>query len=139
MDYDFIIDDIIFNINGIGSHAKYWDSEIVMMKASDFLQIATNLEKPRKSISFLKEKMGTEAIAAPLLSFYSGNFYKVTDHEGRHRATLCLENGMEYIPVALHNATEKDLTNGFISQRNEWVHPEFKTLDEFLNSNTFKI
>lgn len=141
MSYSIICDEVEFNINGIGSNKEYWDSDICMMKIDDFLSIATYLPNARNnSIDYLKEKMTSELICPPLLSFWKGENYKVIKHEGRHRAILCKDMGMDYIPVALHGATIEQLNNGFISQNNKKVKPELISLENYTKkTNPIKI
>jgi hypothetical protein len=135
MSYSIICDDVEFNINGIGGNSEYWDADICMMKIDDFLSIATYLPNARThSLEYLKDKMKSERICPPLLSFWEGNNYKVIKHEGRHRATLCKNMGMEYIPVALHGATIEQLKHGFISQNNINVKPEIISLEDYVQN-----
>lgn len=118
--FDMLYGDVSFNISGLGSHTRYYDAVIVEMRPEDFLSVSSHLPVPRQgSIDFLRTAMLERSICPPLLHFYRGNLNnKVIKHEGRHRATISRELGLDFIPVAISGVAPDELEKGFIDQNN---------------------
>jgi len=70
------------------------------IRPEDFIEVAARLEEPNKrSIEWFKDQISRGIpIENLLLSCRNARF---TGHEGRHRATVCVELGVEYAPVSL--------------------------------------
>lgn len=115
---------IDFNISGIGSTNEYYDAEIVFMKVDEFLSLANHLVVPRqKTIDYLKTVITKTEICPPLLKFYRGREnIRVIKHEGRHRALMAKELGVDVIPVAIVNATKQELIDGCLNQHGNKVN-----------------
>jgi len=77
-----------------------WKGKIVYTTPDKFLSLAKKLEHPSKtSLAYLKDKMSNEKPLPYLMLWVDMNNKKVTGHEGRHRAMIAKELGIEKLPV----------------------------------------
>jgi hypothetical protein len=98
-----------FSDYALGEHKGRKNTDLVYMSPRDYLDLAPDFEaEPRTSASgkSLKNSLdrGDEVEAIPTLDMrVKGNTGTVTDQDGRHRALMAQDEGIEAIPVAIRN------------------------------------
>lgn len=96
-----------FDRTGIGATARSGSNGAawVMMRPRTFLSLATKLEAPRPSLTWIRQQLQDgAAINPPELTFRlpEGFLPAVTSHEGRHRMTALLElSGNVEVPIRI--------------------------------------
>lgn len=100
----------------LGEHKGRKDTDTVYMTPMDFLDLSPDLEgKPFASRSgqSIRDSVGRgeDIESIPSLDMkVNGKTGQVTDQDGRHRALLAQEHGVDAIPVAIHKTGEGDPT-----------------------------
>lgn len=77
-----------------------WKGKIVMMSPDKFLSLAVRLSEPNlHNLERLRQHFKNQGLLDPLVLIVNGN--KVVGHEGRHRAMVSKEHGIEKVPVLI--------------------------------------
>jgi hypothetical protein len=113
-------------------------TDLVMMSPADYLDLSPELKgKPFDSASgraLLKSHKRGDAIeSVPTLDVASdGGVGTVTDQDGRQRAMLAQENGLDQIPVAVRRTG--DAPKELVGMRGDVVPNKFSPVADFLSS-----
>jgi hypothetical protein len=100
-----------FSDYALNEHAKRKNTDILYMPPQDYLDLSPELEgKPFESPSGRSIKAsvdrGDEIESIPTLTVDNG---KVTEQDGRHRALLAQEHGIDAIPVAVKGEVPNEI------------------------------
>lgn len=103
-----------------------WKGKIVYMTPDKFLHLAAPLPEMainKASIEKLKERFENNMPVDPLILFVDMNTKKVTGHEGRHRAMVCKNVGINKVPVFI-------FTGSGYTRTPKWSPEQHKEVDE---------
>jgi hypothetical protein len=110
-----------------GSFTKYsfppsgFKPELFLISPKDFLGLATFLAKEERTTARVIFNRGVPFFNLPHLTLQDG---RVTEHAGRHRATVLLDNGYTTMPVRIYSVKDKDFPD-YIKAQETAKDPDF--------------
>ena len=79
-----------------------WKGKIIWMTPDKFLQLAPPLLYPfHSSFDYMKKRIKEKLPLDPLILWVDPQIKTVISHEGRHRATIAKQLGIEKVPVMI--------------------------------------
>jgi len=103
---DILLLELEFNVAQYPEHPHGfigWKGKMVWMSPDKFLSLARKLDFPSEdSLTWLRQSMKDGKAIPHLILGVDMVRRKVIDHEGRHRATVAKELGIDKVPVFIY-------------------------------------
>jgi hypothetical protein len=123
--YSDLLSEMEFNVKPYGQHPHGivgWKGKMVWMSPDKFLSLAYPLDVPYKdSLNSLRKAMKLGNSIPHLLLYVDMEKKKVIGHEGRHRAKVAKELGIEKVPVFIYT--------GNYTRTPDWTKEDQDTVD----------
>lgn len=103
-----------------------WKGKVVYMTPDKFLKLAAKLSDEGyspKSMENIRSRFSKQLPTDPLILYVDMSRKKVTGHEGRHRARVAQEMGIEKVPVFV-------FTGSCYKRTPKWTPEEHEEIDK---------
>jgi len=132
--YEKIMEDLDYPLASRDERQTYagddgWKGKIVWMTPQKFLSLAAPLHdsmiKP-DSMEKMRKRLGENLPTDPLTLRVDMESKKVTGHEGRHRAKVAIEKGIESVPVFI-------FTGSLYTRTPKWTDDQHRDVEDVGN------